>query len=352
MSDPTNRRKFDHITIIETDAETDRNKNYFDAIHLSHRALPEVDLRAIDPSILFLEKRLTLPLIISSMTGGDHEMLRTINRNLATAAEATGVAMAVGSQRVMFTHPAARSSFELRTHAPHTLLLANLGAVQLNYGFDESQTQDAIDILDADGVYFHLNPLQEAIQPEGNTDFSNLAAQIAAQHRRLSKPVLLKEVGSGFSLVDAEIALRHGLHLIDIAGSGGTSWSRIEHARRDESIERSAGLLFQDWGIPTPLALHHLAPLQDRLTLIASGGIRSGLDMAKAIILGAALCGVARPFLKPAMESAQRVIEVIERIRREFIITLFLLGAQNVKQIHHNKTLILNAPFDLTDRQR
>lgn len=348
MSDSTNRRKFDHINIIQSDAETDRNKDYFDAIHLSHRALPELDLQSIDPSIAFLGKRLSLPLVISSMTGGDHQVLRTINKNLAIAAEATGVAMAVGSQRVMFTHPAARSSFQLRPFAPATVLLANLGAVQLNYGFGEAQAQEAIDVLEADGIYFHLNPLQEAIQPEGNTNFSGLAAKLAEQKKRLSRPVLLKEVGAGFSPADAGIALKHGLDLIDIAGSGGTSWSRIEHARHEETTENSAGLLFQDWGIPTPLALRQLATFKNRLTLIASGGIRSGLDMVKAIILGATVCGVARPFLEPAMESADRVIHEIERFRREFIVALFLLGARNAEEIHHHQELIIDAPFPVT----
>ena len=198
MSDPTNSRKVEHIHIIEEDARTDRQQGYFDGIRLRHRGLPELSLADIDPSCRFLGKQLSFPLLISSMTGGDHELVRRINHNLAQAAEATQVAMAVGSQRVMFSSPEATSSFDLREKAPTTLLMANVGAVQLNYGFDISQCQASGQcVLAADALYLHLNPLQEAVQPEGDTDFSGLADKIGTICRQLSVPVILKEVGAG-----------------------------------------------------------------------------------------------------------------------------------------------------------
>lgn len=339
MSDQTNERKIEHIRAIENDPSTDRDGRYFDRIHLHHRALPELALDAIDTQVTFLGKTLSFPLLISSMTGGDHQLVKTINRNLAQAAEACGVAMAVGSQRVMFTAPESRESFNLRPYAPTTLLLGNIGAVQLNYGVGVEQAQEAIDCLGADGLYLHLNPLQEAVQPEGDTDFSGLNEKIAALVSTLQVPVLLKEVGSGLSPSDIEAGLAAGITHFDLAGTGGTSWSRIEHHRRQDGSD--LGLRFQDWGIPTPKALQLAEPYQDRAVFVASGGLRDGIDMAKSVILGASLCGVAAPLLKPAMESAEAVIAEIERMRREFTTAMFLLGAQDVPALFRNRALIL-----------
>ncbi|HOC89877.1 MAG TPA: type 2 isopentenyl-diphosphate Delta-isomerase [bacterium] len=344
MSEEINHRKYDHIRIIRADDSTDRGKSYFDAIPLQHRALPEIDMKEIDPSTRFLGKTLSFPLLISPMTGGDHDLVRAINKNLARAAEATGVAMAVGSQRVMITHPAARESFALRPFAPKTVLLANLGAVQLNHDFGRKECLQALEVLGADGLYLHLNPLQEAIQPEGDTNFRGLADKIGALAAELPKPLLLKEVGSGISFRDAEMAAARGIRYIDVAGSGGTSWSRIEHFRQHPgrgSDGGRAGLLFQDWGIPTPDLLRDLAPLRDRVTLIASGGIRSGIDMVKAMVLGASLCGIAKPFLEPALRSTDEVIQLIEQLRKEFIITLFLLGIRRPEELIGNESLLV-----------
>ncbi|MDZ4199060.1 MAG: type 2 isopentenyl-diphosphate Delta-isomerase [Kiritimatiellia bacterium] len=341
MSDTTNQRKSEVLEIIRKDPEVDRQGGAFEAIRLRHRALPEMNLSDVDSSLTFLEKKLAFPLLISSMTGGDHEMLRKINRRLAEAAEATGVAMGVGSQRVMFTHPASRSGFQLREAAPTALLFANLGGVQLNYGFELQQAREAVSVLGADGLYFHLNPLQEAIQPEGNTNFTGLAEKIGLLAEQLPVPVLLKEVGAGFSRSDAELALSHGLRIFDVAGTGGTSWSRIENHRRRAFQADDLGLTFQDWGLPTPLALRELAPLRDRATLIASGGIRSGIDMVKAVILGASLCGLAAPFLEAARESTGRVLETIARLKREFQTAQFLLGVRTLDDLRGNESLLL-----------
>lgn len=341
MTDPTNDRKIEHIRAIEHDELIDRDQRYFDRIHLTHRALPEIALEQVDTSVKFLGKTLSFPLLISSMTGGDHELIKTVNRNLAIAAEQTGVALAVGSQRVMFTHPGARESFELRQYAPNALLMGNVGAVQLNYGFGLEQCQQAVDILDADGLYLHLNPLQEAIQPEGDTDFSGLAKKIEKLVRELSVPVLLKEVGSGLSPADIELGMKQGIRYFDLAGTGGTSWSRIEYHRTADSSD-TTGLRFEDWGIPTPLALQLAEPYQNSASFVASGGLRDGIDMVKSVILGASLCGMAAPFLKPAMESADAVVQTIEQLRREFKTAMYLLGMSDVNKLFMNRALILS----------
>ncbi|HMP72614.1 MAG TPA: type 2 isopentenyl-diphosphate Delta-isomerase [Kiritimatiellia bacterium] len=340
MNDLTNTRKIEHIKIIQRDPQVDRRKYYFDEVHLIHRALPEVNLAEVDPSTTFLGKRLSFPLLISCMTGGDHAAVRAINRNLAEAAEETGVAMGVGSQRVMFTHPEAAASFALRGFAPTTVLLSNLGAVQLNKGFGVAEARRAVEVLDADGLVLHLNPLQEAVQPEGDTNFAGLAEKIGEVARGLSRPVILKEVGAGMSAADAELALGAGVTIVDVAGTGGTSWSRIEHHRVAEGAVDGLGIRFQDWGMPTPAALRVLDRYRDRLTLIASGGVRSGLDMVKAVVLGASLCGLASPFLAPAMESKEAVVGEIERLKREFVTAMFLLGVSSVDDLLGRKDLL------------
>lgn len=332
------KRKVEHVKIVAQKDGMDRRKFYFDEIRLTHRALPEIDLKVIDPSVEFMGKKLSFPLLISSMTGGGDKLFKKINTNLAAAAEAEGVAMGVGSQRIFFTEPTAKSSFDLRHVAPTTLLFSNLGAVQLNEDMTLQHARAVVQILKADALVLHLNPLQEAVQPGGDTNFFNLRKKIGEIVQGLEVPVIVKEVGAGISAADAELLIKAGVKTIDVAGTGGTSWSRIEGERSDDP---SLGELFQDWGIPTPYALRALAPYRDRVTLIASGGIRSGLDMARAVVLGASLCGLARPFLNPAMESAEAVRAVIQKLKREFVTAMFLLGADRVEKIQGREELIL-----------
>ncbi|MDF3127940.1 type 2 isopentenyl-diphosphate Delta-isomerase [Kiritimatiellaeota bacterium B1221] len=344
MSDTsTNHRKIEHIRILQEDAETDRQGTAFDHILLRHRALPEMDLKDVDSSVTLLGKKLSFPLLISSMTGGDHDDLKKMNRNLAEAAERCGVAMGVGSQRVMFTHPDAVDSFTLRDLAPNALLFGNLGAVQLNKGFGLKECEAAVEVLQADGLFLHLNPLQEAIQPEGDTCFAGLASKMGRISRELSVPVIVKEIGCGISKADAELLMAHDLRMIDVAGSGGTSWSRIEHFRRQTVNSDGLGLLFQDWGIPTPDVLKQLSEFQQNreLTLIASGGLRNALDMIKSLILGASLCGMAKPFMAPALESADAVVTEIEDLKRAFQTAMFLLGTPTLRELKDNEDLIL-----------
>lgn len=336
-------RKLEHIHAIAADPDVERCGSGFDSLRLTHRALPEVNFDAIDTRCAFLGKPLKFPLLISSMTGGTDPEIARINRNLAAAAEQMGVAMAVGSQRVMFTNKDAKASFDLRDLAPTIPLIGNIGAVQLNMGVTYDACTEAVDILHADGLYLHLNPLQEAVQPEGDRDFSNLASAIAALVPKLNVPVLLKEVGSGLSAQDVTLGLSAGIRHFDVAGRGGTSWSRIEYHRRhveDDDI----GLVFQDWGLTTVEALiearQALPSDRDTTTLIASGGIRNGIDMAKSLILGADICGVAAPFLTAAQESRESVVKKIEKFYSEFKTAMFLLGCPNIAALKDNSSLL------------
>jgi len=336
-------RKVEHLRAIEADQEIERKRSGFDDIALTHRALPELDLDAVDTTTTFLGKQLSFPLLISSMTGGAHEEIKRINRNLAEAAEATGVAMAVGSQRVMFTDNAAAESFDLRPFAPTAPLIANIGAVQLNEGLTADHCARAIELLGADGLYLHANPLQEAVQPEGDRNFTHLGEAIAKVTAALDVPVLLKEVGAGLSGSDIELAYAAGIRHFDVAGRGGTSWSRIEYHRRSDD-EDDLGLLFQDWGLTTVESLLEasaiLAQKSDPSALIASGGIRNGIDMAKSLILGADLCGVASPLLSAAQESSELVVKAIQKLEREFRTAMFLLGCGNLSTLKGNTSLI------------
>ncbi len=341
MSEQVNQRKMEHLRIAVEGDGVDRMKSYFDAIHLNHRALPEIDLKEVDTSTSFLGKPLSFPLVLSSMTGGTQEEIIQINQHLAIAAEKTGVAMAVGSQRVLFSSPSARASFDLRPMAPHAVLIGNMGAVQLNYGFGIEECRACVEVLKADALYLHLNAVQEAVQPEGNTNFAGLAEKIGAIVSALEVPVIIKEVGAGLGREDVQRLIAQGVKYIDIAGTGGTSWSRIEHFRHKEESGAELGRLFQDWGHPTPLALRQISDLRTQVTLLGSGGIRTGIDMVKAMILGASLCGIARPFLTSAKASPEAVITHIEQLKREFTTTLFLLGIKKVSDLIGNENLIL-----------
>ncbi|WP_319381786.1 type 2 isopentenyl-diphosphate Delta-isomerase [Thiomicrorhabdus sp.] len=335
-----NQRKQDHIQAVLEDPKVDRRQAAFDAVRLMHRALPECSFSDIDTSGHFLGKPIAFPFMIASMTGGAAGNLQTINQHLAEAAEACQIPMAVGSQRAMIQDTAARQSFDLRQYAPTVPLIANLGAVQLNYGFGLDEARRAVETLQADALYLHLNPLQEVIQPEGDTDFSSLAEKIHRLNEQLEVPIILKEVGCGLSPQDIELGLQAGIRYFDLAGRGGTSWSRIEAHRSHDDL----GFLFEDWGLTTLEALKLSAPYQNRATFIASGGIRNGIDMLKAVIMGGRLCGIAAPLLPAAMNSSAEVIEVIRRFEREFRTAQFLLGARNVEDLHLNTSLILPEP--------
>ncbi len=331
------QRKQDHIDAMLQDAQIERNQSEFSALRLMHRGLPECDIKQIHTATQFLNKPIAFPFLIASMTGGAAQNLGQINRHLAEAAEACQVPMAVGSQRAMMLDSAAKQTFALRQYAPTVPLIANLGAVQLNYGFGVDEAKRAIETLEADALYLHLNPLQEIIQPEGDTNFLGLADKIHQLSQQIDVPIILKEVGAGLAPQDIELGLQAGIQHFDLAGRGGTSWSRIEAHRADNPL----GFTFQDWGLTTLEALKLSQPYQKNAFFIASGGIRNGIDMIKAVIMGGRLCGVAAPLLKPALSSTEQVVDCIEQFKQEFTTAQFLLGIQNMDDLHLNNALFI-----------
>lgn len=323
----TGTRKAAHLRLA-LDERMQLARHAFDDYVLEHQALPEVDLEQIDTSAQFLGRRLAAPLLISGMTGGTEEATR-INRNLAAGAESTGIAIGVGSQRRAIEDPSVAGSFQIRSVAPSVPILANLGAVQLNYGFGVSECRRAVEMIDADALVLHLNALQEAIQPEGQRNFSNLAHKIGMVAAALDVPVIVKEIGCGISVPVARRLSEYGIRIVDCAGVGGTTWARIEAARAENP---TLGELFANWGIPTPVAISRLRTVAG-ITVIGSGGVRTGVDVAKAIALGADMAGMAYPLLRAAAESPERVNEVIRRTIGELRIAMFCVGASSIAHL-------------------
>jgi len=325
----TQQRKKEHLELcLDTPQVTGPAGTGFEHYHFVHNALPELDLDELDIGTTFLGKRLRAPLLISSMTGG-FELARKVNRNLAAAAQQLGLAMGVGSQRVAIEEPSVADSFQVRDVAPDILLLGNLGAVQLNYGYGIDQCRRAVEMIGADGLILHLNVLQEAVQPEGNRNFKGLTEKIAAVCRELKIPVVAKEVGSGISADVARRLARAGVKAIDVAGKGGTSWYAVE-ATRAAKAGKPVDAAFANWGIPTEEALIQVRKALPEMKLVASGGIRTGLDIAKAIALGADVAALGQPLLASALESSGNVVKFLSAIIRELKIAMLCAGAESL----------------------
>src|SRR5919106_492630 len=325
----TQKRKKEHLEIcLDTERVTSSLGTGLESYRFIHNALPELDIDEIDLSTTFLGKRLSAPIFISSMTGG-FDLARKVNRNLATAAQALGLAMGVGSQRVAIEEPSAAATFQVRDLAPDILLFGNLGAVQLNYGYTVEHCRRAVAMIGADGLILHLNVLQEAVQPEGNRNFKGLGGKIAEVCRQLEVPVVVKEVGSGISAQVAARLREAGVKAIDVAGSGGTSWYAVE-ARRAAKEGKPADTTFANWGIPTEEALISVRRAVPDLQIVASGGIRTGLDIAKCIALGADVTAFGQPLLTAALESPEKVVEFLRSVIYEVKVTMLCVGAKNL----------------------
>lgn len=323
---PISSRKADHIRInLEEDVRSGLT-NGLEHYHFIHRALPELDLEEIDLSQELFGRVVRAPLLISSITGGTEEAAM-INRTLAEAAQAQGIAMGVGSQRAAIEHADLAHTFQVRDCAPDVLLLANLGAVQLNYGYGVDECRRAVEMIAADALILHFNALQEAVQPEGNTHFAGLVEKVAQVCQALSVPVIAKEVGWGFSRADVALLAAAGVAAIDVAGAGGTSWSQVEMHRATSDSQKRLAAAFVDWGIPTSEAIRHVRSVAPGLKVIASGGLRSGVEIAKCIALGANLGGMAGPFLKAAAHSLAETIRMIDELKREVQVCMFAAGA-------------------------
>ena len=325
-------RKSDHIRInLEEDVRSSITTG-LEKYHFVHQALPELNLDEINLSQTLFGKVLKAPILISSMTGGTSEAA-SINKVLAECAQETGIAMGLGSQRAALEHPEMAYTYQVRQFAPDILLFANLGAIQLNYSYTLEHCKRAIDMVGADALILHLNALQEALQPEGDTRFDGLIDKIEAVCRQIKVPVIAKEVGWGISEKAARQLANAGVAAIDVAGAGGTSWSQVEMYRNpDEHQARIAGV-FRNWGIPTAESIRAVRAAVPGMVVIASGGLRDGVDLAKCLALGACLGGMAGPFLKAAAVSPEETLKVIYEIRQELAICMFAVGVPNLAQL-------------------
>jgi isopentenyl-diphosphate Delta-isomerase len=334
---PIDQRKSDHIKInLEQDVRSALTTGLED-YRFAHEALPELDLNQADPSLSLFGKRLTAPILVSSMTGGTEEA-GELNQRLAEAAQEAGVAMGVGSQRAAIEHPEQTSTFAItRKVAPDVLLFANLGAVQFNYGYGIDECRKAVDMIQADALILHLNPLQEAVQDAGDTNFAGLAKKIEEVCAKIDVPVIAKEVGWGISWRTAKLLAECGVSAIDVAGAGGTSWSQVEMHRAPDEFTRQLAATFVGWGIPTVDSILNVREVAPDMPVFASGGLKDGLDIAKCIALGATLGGMAGQFLKAAAVSTEKAVELMKLTKRQIEVTMFAAGVEKLEGLKVGK---------------
>ena len=330
------QRKKDHIAINLEEEVYSAISTGLEKFRLLHCALPEIDLKEIDTSSTFFGKKLAFPILISSMTGGTREAEK-INRNLAICAQSFRLPMGVGSQRAGLENDDSMQSFKVRKYAPEILLFANLGAVQLNYSYTVEHCKKVVDSVGADALILHLNPLQEALMEDGDTNFKGLLNKIEEVVRKISVPVVIKEVGWGISQEIARKLINAGIKAIDVAGAGGTSWSEVEKYRASQDYLKETASVFKDWGIPTADSILQIRREFKEFPLIASGGLKNGIDIAKCIALGSNLGGMARQFLLPAADSEEAVFKAARIITRQFIIAMFASGSMNIAELQSNK---------------
>jgi len=339
LSAETQGRKADHLRVcLEEDVQFRQTSSGLERYHFLHCCLPELDLQDVDQTTTFLGKPLSSPLLISSMTGGT-DLAKTINFRLAAVAQRYGLAMGVGSQRIAVENPDLASTFTVRSLAPDILLFANLGAVQLNYRYGLDECLKVVDLLEADALILHLNPVQECVQTRGDTNFRGLLDKIATLCEKLPVPVIAKEVGNGISAAMAQKLIAAGVSAIDVAGAGGTSWAKVESERAQDARQQRLGATFTDWGIPTAECITSIRAVAPTVPLIASGGLRNGLDAAKAIALGADLAGMAMPFLQAANESEAAVNQLVEILQAEIAITMLCTGNTTLAELQQSASL-------------
>ncbi len=333
-------RKYEHIRInLEKDVQSALTTG-LEGFHFIHQALPELALEEVDLRQDLFGRTQPVPILVSSMTGGTEEAAR-LNRNLAAAAQEVGLAMGIGSQRAAIKDPSLAATFKVRQYAPDILLLANLGAVQFNYGYGVDECRQAVEMIEADALILHLNPLQEALQPEGDSDFRNLAGKIQQIRKDLPVPIIVKEVGWGISTQAARMLVEAGVDAIDVAGAGGTSWSQVEMHRIKDPFRARTAAAFIGWGIPTAESILHLREAAPGLPIFASGGLKDGVEIAKCLALGANLGGMAGVFLKAANDSLETTIQTMRMIVDQIRIVMFAVGAKTLSDLNREtlKTL-------------
>ncbi|WP_060681610.1 type 2 isopentenyl-diphosphate Delta-isomerase [Virgibacillus halodenitrificans] len=337
MEEGINKRKTEHIRHCLTENVEGVDKSTgLEGISFIHNALPEINFDDISLSTSFLNKSIQAPFLVSSMTGGS-ELAATINQNLAVAAEKRGWAVALGSTRALLESDAHKESFQIRKYAPTVPLIANLGAVQLNYGYGAEEAQRIVDMTDADSLVLHLNSLQEAVQDGGDLNFKDLLPKIKEICNTLDVPVGAKEVGFGIDGFVAEELYNAGISYIDVAGAGGTSWSQVEKLRSQDPLKKAAAEAFNDWGLPTKDCLVSVKSKLPDIPLVASGGMKTGVDAAKAITIGADVVGYARQLLQAATESPEFVEQTMQQIELELKMTMFGIGVKNLDELKNTQ---------------
>lgn len=335
-------RKADHIRInLEENVQFPQLTTGLERFRFVHQALPELDMTRVDLSVMLFGRKVQAPLLISSMTGGT-EAAERINRNLAIGAQARGIAMGVGSQRTGIEVGETAYSFRVRQEAPDILLFANLGAAQLNKGYTVDHCRRAVDMIGADALILHLNPLQEAVQADGDWNWAGLLGKIGQVCASVGVPVIAKEVGWGINGPLARRLAEVGIAAIDVAGAGGTSWTEVEYHRAPTERLRRIARTFADWGIPTADSLIQVRQAAPELPAIASGGIRDGIDVAKCVALGATLVGLASPFLRAATVSDEAVVDTIDLLADELRIAMFCAGAGDVAALREPGRLVVS----------
>ena len=341
MSDQTPSRKAEHLRInVAHDVSAKGITTGLETYAFEHQALPEIDLADVDVSTELLGKRLSAPLVVSCMTGGTPEAQR-INAALAQVAQEFGIAMGLGSGRALLERPETLPTFDVRSHAPDVLLLANVGAVQLNKGYGVAECRRLVELLQADALVLHLNALQEALQPEGDTNFRGLLAKIAKLCKELETPVVVKEVGWGIGPAAVRALFDAGAKAIDLAGAGGTSWSEVERYRIVQPWRARVAGRFASWGIPTARCIREARSVAPKQTIIASGGIRDGLDAAKAIARGADAAGIAGPFLRAADVSLDAARDYAREVVETLRIAMFCTATRTISELKGTPRLIV-----------
>ena len=352
----TSDRKIEHLLLcVEKDVEAHKTQeglraSGFDDIYLVHNCLPEINKKTLDLETDFLGRKLRAPLLIASMTGG-HPDTKAVNSALSGAAEELGIGIGVGSQRAAIEDPALEDSFRIvRDRAPNAFIYGNVGAAQLNE-FGIEGIERAVEMIGADAMAIHLNFLQEAIQPEGNIDAKGCLAAIKKICSELSVPVIVKETGAGISHSQAVAICNAGAAAIDVGGLGGTSWAGVETYRaqkRGDMLSYHIGKQFWNWGIPTAVSI-----VESSITVpvIATGGIRSGIDAAKSLALGASLCGVALPLVAPALKGNKDVVDKLNLVIEELKAAMFLCGSSNVEELSKAPVVITGKTKDYLEQR-